>query len=103
MCGVPDSGFFCLDTGITIIHTVSMKTAISIPDPVFQAADKLARRLGISRSELYQRAIRRFLAEHSHGLVRAALDAVYGEDEDSDRLDPAVEYLQKSSLPEDDW
>lgn len=34
-----------------------MKTAISIPDKVFRSADALARRLGISRSELYTTAI----------------------------------------------
>jgi metal-responsive CopG/Arc/MetJ family transcriptional regulator len=80
-----------------------MKTAISIPDPLFQAADRLARRLGISRSELYRRAVRRFLEQHSHGVVREALDDVYGEDADVSRLDPAVEYLQGESLPQDDW
>lgn len=80
-----------------------MKTAISVPDPVFEAADKLARKLGISRSELYQRAIKRFLEQHSHHVVREALDAVYGEDDESDRLDPAIEYAQTLSLPEDDW
>ena len=34
-----------------------MKTAVSIPDHVFDAAERLAEKLGISRSELYQRAL----------------------------------------------
>jgi len=37
---------------------MDMKTAISLPDPVFRSAEQLAARLGISRSELYCRAIR---------------------------------------------
>jgi metal-responsive CopG/Arc/MetJ family transcriptional regulator len=52
-----------LDPGHTSGYTSSLKTAISIPDNLFEAADKVARRLGISRSELYQRAIARFLEQ----------------------------------------
>ena len=40
-----------------------MKTAISIPDPLFGAAERLAKHLGISRSQLYQRALQAFLQE----------------------------------------
>jgi metal-responsive CopG/Arc/MetJ family transcriptional regulator len=55
-----------------------MKTAVSIPDPLFAAADDLARRLGISRSELYARALARELACESDDTISARLDAVYG-------------------------
>ena len=41
-----------------------MKTAISIPDNIFESADDLAKRLGLSRSELYVKAIVQYLAEH---------------------------------------
>lgn len=34
-----------------------MKTAVSLPDPVFEAAEKLAKRMKLSRSALYARAI----------------------------------------------
>jgi hypothetical protein len=80
-----------------------MKTAISIPDRLFDAADRLAKQLGISRSELYQRAVKRFLEDQGHQVVREALDEVYGPDTEGSRLDPAVEFLQNSSLPEDEW
>lgn len=53
-----------------------MKTAVSIPDPVFTAADRMARSMGISRSELYARALRRFL-DGEDDQVTARLDAVY--------------------------
>lgn len=82
---------------------MGMKTAISIPTPLFEAAEQLARRLGISRSELYQRAVRRFLEQYSRDVIRETLDEVYGPAEDDSRLDPAVEYLQESSLERDDW
>jgi hypothetical protein len=80
-----------------------MKTAISIPDALFEAADQLAKRLGISRSELYQRAVKRFVVVHGNDLVRETLDDVYGDDPDGSRLDPTVEFLQNASLPEDEW
>jgi metal-responsive CopG/Arc/MetJ family transcriptional regulator len=38
-----------------------MKTAISLPDPLFKAGEKAARRLGVSRSQLYARALRQYL------------------------------------------
>src|SRR5689334_20092234 len=41
-------------------YTAHMKTAISIPDRVFTQADRLAKRLGLTRSELYARAVERF-------------------------------------------
>ena len=43
-----------------------MKTAISIPDPVFEAAEELARRLGKSRSQVYAEALRQYLERHDH-------------------------------------
>jgi len=84
-------------------YTIGMKTAISIPDVLFEAADRVASRLGISRSELYRRALKKFLEERSHQVIRERLDEVYGTDSDDGRLDPAVEFAQLESLPEDDW
>ena len=48
-------------------YTRGMKTAISIPDPVFRSAERLAARLGLSRSELYCRALKDLLARHDQG------------------------------------
>jgi predicted transcriptional regulator len=79
-----------------------MKTAISIPDPLFAAADQLARRMGLSRSELFQRAVTDFLEEHKDAAVTEALDEVYGK-EDAGRLDAVLEQLEIASLPREDW
>jgi metal-responsive CopG/Arc/MetJ family transcriptional regulator len=57
-----------------------MKTAVSLPDPLFEAADDLARVLGVSRSELYARALRTFLAAHDRAAKRQALDELYAEE-----------------------
>jgi metal-responsive CopG/Arc/MetJ family transcriptional regulator len=73
-----------------------VKTAVSIPDPLFRAADQAAKRLRVSRSELYARALERFLAGASDEDVTARLDALYA-DEDS-RLDSALGAAQRRAL-----
>ncbi|PKQ29309.1 MAG: hypothetical protein CVT60_06040 [Actinobacteria bacterium HGW-Actinobacteria-10] len=61
-----------------------MKTAISIPDEVFTEAEKLARELNQSRSQLYSRAVREYVARHSSDSVTSALDAMCAEESDAD-------------------
>lgn len=80
-----------------------MKTAISIPDRVFEAAERLARRLGMSRSELYSKAVSRFIDENHALGVRERLDAVYAAHPESSQSDPLMTRLQIESLPEEDW
>ncbi len=55
-----------------------MKTAISVPDEIFESADNLAKRKGMSRSELYVTALKDFLNKHSEDEVTARLDEIYG-------------------------
>ncbi len=78
-----------------------MKTAISIPDPLFAAAEQLAQRLGISRSELFQRAVQQFLEEHKSDGVTEALNRIYAVEDSS--LDPVLHEMQVASLPKDEW
>lgn len=49
-----------------------MKTAISVPDPVFKKADKLAKKLRMSRSELYSKAVAAFVATYDDAAITAA-------------------------------
>ena len=76
-----------------------MKTAVSIPDPIFEAADRLARRRKISRSQLYAEALAALLARESGDDVTARLDAIYA-DGDS-RLDPVIVAAQSAALREE--
>ena len=80
-----------------------MKTAISIHDALFEAAERLAKRLGMSRSELYSKAVSRFIEENHTIGVRERLDAVYESDPESSRIDLLLTRLQIESLPEEDW
>jgi hypothetical protein len=60
-------------------HTFGMKAAVSIPDEVFQEADRLARKLKTSRSQLYSRALKEFLARHAPDQVTEAMNRVCDE------------------------
>ncbi len=53
-----------------------MKTAISVPDPVFRLAERLARRLKKSRSRLYSEALAEYVARHATDEVTEAMDRV---------------------------
>ena len=81
-----------------------MKTAISIPDSIFQAAEELAERYGISRSELYAKAVASYIAEHRTETVTQALDEIYGSNEaEGATIASDIMNLQIKSLPEDSW
>ncbi len=56
-----------------------MKTAISLPDEVFERAELAAKRLNVSRSELYSRALSEYLARHTDSEVTAAINAAISE------------------------
>jgi hypothetical protein len=78
-----------------------MKAAVSIPDPVFSAADRLAARLGMSRSKLYSVAVERFLQEHDDDAVTAKLNEVYAREPSS--LDPVLQSIQTRSVASSRW
>lgn len=73
-----------------------MKTAISIPDPVFESAEALAGRLGISRSELYAKAVETYIQQHRSQGVTARLNEIYAAESNS--LDDEFYKLQQKSL-----
>jgi metal-responsive CopG/Arc/MetJ family transcriptional regulator len=78
-----------------------MKTAISIPDKVFRSADALAKRLGVSRSQIYTTAVSEFLSKHQGRQVTARLDSLYAEEDSS--LSPNLISLQTKSLAHEEW
>jgi metal-responsive CopG/Arc/MetJ family transcriptional regulator len=84
-----------------VVILIVMKTAISLPDEIFEAAELLARKLGLSRSELYARAVREYVERQRRDDVTARLDAVYAHDDEG--LDPVLARMQLGSLKREDW
>ena len=76
---------------------MAMKTAISIPDDIFHKAEYIAKKRGLSRSELYVMAIKAFIVE-PHDDITEALNRVYG---DHEAVDPVIEHAALTDLPRD--
>ncbi len=76
-----------------------MKTAVSIPDEVFEGAERLARRTKRSRSRLFSDALKEYLARHTPNEVTEAMDRAFaelGETEDAFVSTAARRVLERS-------
>jgi len=84
-------------------YTTPVKTAISIPDAIFEEAERLAKIRGWSRSELYSNAVSAYVNSERFLGVREKLDAVYGQDVDESAVDPLLAMAQARSLTKEKW
>lgn len=75
-----------------------MKTAISIPDRVFRSAEQLAVRLGVSRSQLYSKALATLVEKHRDDLITSRLNEVYGPGREDSSLDAGAASLQHRTI-----
>ena len=78
-----------------------MKTAVSIPDEIFESAERLARRTKKSRSRLFSDAVREYLARHAPEEITAAMDRVCAELGDSE--DEFVASAARRILKQSEW
>ena len=78
-----------------------MKTAVSIPDEVFEKVEKLARRTRKSRSEVFSAALREYLARHTPDEITQALNGV--SDAVGRRHDPFMSVAAKRILENVEW
>ena len=77
-----------------------MKTAVSIPDEVFERVERLARRAGRSRSEVFSAALAEYVARHEPDEVTEAMDRVcadLGDHQDSFVSAAARRVLEKTT------
>lgn len=78
-----------------------MKTAISVPDEIFEDADRLATRLGKSRSQLYAEAMAEYLTRHDPATTTERLDEVL--DSIAEPHDPFVTDVAQRILENVEW
>ncbi len=79
----------------------SVKTAISIPENIYRDAADAAKKLGMTRSQLYSAAVADFLNRYKQDQIKARLDEVYAAG--STGLDPALAAMQLASLSKEEW
>ena len=78
-----------------------MKTAISIPDEVFEEAEALAHRAKRTRSDLYTRALSEYLARHAPDRVTEAMNGVL--DDIAEPLDEFTARATRRTLERNEW
>jgi metal-responsive CopG/Arc/MetJ family transcriptional regulator len=78
-----------------------MKTAVSIPDDVFERVERLARRARRSRSEVFSEALREYVARHAPDEVTEAMDRVCAAVQD--REDAFVSAAGRRVLGKTEW
>lgn len=78
-----------------------MKTAVSVPDDVFERAERLAKRERRSRSDVYSAALREYVARHAPDEIAEALDLVLRDV--GDGVDPFVDAASRRTLADSDW
>ena len=78
-----------------------MKVALSIPNDLFESAETLGKRLGMSRSRLYATALADYLAKHRGRKTTERLNAVYADQ--PQQVDPALRRAQSKTIGRDRW
>ena len=78
-----------------------MKTAISIPDKLFLAADQYAKIHGVSRSHLYASAVAKFLEQHPTDHITKQLNEIYSVKPAT--LNKDLSNMQFNSIEKEEW
>ena len=78
-----------------------MKTAISIPNDVFERIENYAKRKKKSRSQIFSKAAEEYLNKRETEEITANLNKVYAEEDSS--VDPVLLKMALHSLPKEDW
>lgn len=78
-----------------------METNISIPNPIYKAAERLAQSRSMSLSELYTAALTAYVTAHERGAVTESLNRVY--ETESSALEPIWVNVQLASVDHEPW
>ncbi len=83
----------------------NVKTAISLPEPLFEQAESLAHELNTSRSHLFVLALEEFIRRHQNRQLLQQLNAAYGEglDLEEERLLRAMRHSYRHLVEDDAW
>ena len=77
-----------------------MKTAVSIPDDLYDEAEELAKGLRVSRSALYARALARLVHDADSERVTATLNEVYGRQRSREEI---IDHSAANVLDDEGW
>jgi metal-responsive CopG/Arc/MetJ family transcriptional regulator len=78
-----------------------MKVAVSIPDPIFEAAEQLAKERNVPRSQIFAEALSTYLELRNSESVTALLNEIYGRE--SSKVDEALTKAQFVAINHEAW
>jgi metal-responsive CopG/Arc/MetJ family transcriptional regulator len=78
-----------------------MKVAVSVPDPIFEAAERMAQERRIPRSQLFAQALEEYIARHASEAVTAQLNEVYARTESG--MEAPLLRAQLANLKHEAW
>ena len=78
-----------------------MKVAVSLPDPIFEAAERLAKERDVPRSQLFAEALEEYVSRHGADAVTAKLNEVYASEDAS--VDRRLARAQLAALADETW
>lgn len=78
-----------------------MKIAISVPDPIFEAAERLAEQRSVPRSRIFAEALEAYLEAQGSDAITFKLNQVYGQEESG--LEPDLAKAQIDSIRHEAW
>ena len=78
-----------------------MKTAISVPNDVFERIEKYTKKKKMSRSQLFSKAAEEYLDKREKEDITANLNEVYSKEDSS--VDPVLFKMALLSLPKEEW
>ena len=78
-----------------------MKVAVSIPDPIFEAAEQLAKERNIPRSQVFAEALSAYLELRNSESVTALLNEVYSHEHSE--IDNALAKAQIDAVNYEAW
>lgn len=87
--------------GNTLVILINMKTAISVPNEVFERIEKYAKKKKMSRSQFFSKAAVEYLDSREKEDITANLNEVYSKEDSS--VNPVLFKIALLSLPKEEW
>jgi metal-responsive CopG/Arc/MetJ family transcriptional regulator len=78
-----------------------MKVAVSIPDPIFEAAERLAKQRRVPRSQLFADALQEYVSRHGLEALTAKLNEIYAAEDSA--VDVPLMHAQLASIEHEAW
>lgn len=78
-----------------------MKVAVSVPDSIFDAAERLAKQRHVPRSQLFAEALKEYVSRHGSEAITAKLNEVYASEDSA--VEEPLTHAQLSSIEHEAW